>query len=308
MAMQLYGMKQRVEQCRASMAGARNSESLQLTTPDGCVLDGMLLRSEAPSSKGCVIYLGGNGEYGTLRNVVVALVCCQLEIFAGEFFELNQAMRVWTQQGYSVLLFNYRGVGNSTGLLLRHGPVIDTCTMIAYATKVLAVPENRIILFGHSIGGAFATEAAQLWPQVFLVNDRSFGTLSRVGLFHILLNAVVGPAAKSTAALLLRYAFVQTLRHVVCFELDSVARWQSISGSRKLCVYTDEDKVIPIPSQLARMVLELNVPHDHIGCFMRMDRRSSADAHNIELSSSEYRRVFAAIDLRFSGTALPDSI
>jgi fermentation-respiration switch protein FrsA (DUF1100 family) len=61
------------------------------------------------------------------------------------------------KKGYAVLVFDYRGYGQSAGSPTRDGTVADALAAIDYA---LARDPNRTIVFGHSLGGAIAIVAS----------------------------------------------------------------------------------------------------------------------------------------------------
>ena len=62
--------------------------------------------------------------------------------------------------GAAVLLPEYRGYDGLTGPPTYHGIADDARAALAVAHDALHVPENRIVLFGHSLGSAVATELA----------------------------------------------------------------------------------------------------------------------------------------------------
>lgn len=67
--------------------------------------------------------------------------------------------RFWRRQGYSVLMFNFRGVGNSTG---RHddgvGEIEDLHTLLHWAQSQCAA--TQLILAGFSFGAYIAAAGA----------------------------------------------------------------------------------------------------------------------------------------------------
>lgn len=67
--------------------------------------------------------------------------------------------RFWRRQGYSVLMFNFRGVGNSTG---RHddgvGEIEDLHTVLSWAQSQCAA--TQLILAGFSFGAYIAAAGA----------------------------------------------------------------------------------------------------------------------------------------------------
>lgn len=279
-------MRDRLPHARAEWLRRAGVEQLHLLTPDGAVVDGLVVRATG-TRRGCLIYLGGNGEH----------------------YELNQCTHTYTLAGFDVIVINYRGVGDSAGYLTRNGAIIDAACAISFAKFGLGVPANQIIVMGHSIGGAFGTEAARCFPDVFVINDRSFGSLSRVAVFTLARPFVLGPGADTTLALWIRYAVLMLVRHVACFELDTAEHWRHIPSNNKMIVYSVDDKIIPPPAQLATQLLETGTSHAEVGCLLSLDSgHGSADAHNSHFSTSEQRRVMEGIDRFLHRRPLPDKL
>lgn len=62
---------------------------------------------------------------------------------------------VWlVREGYQVLLYDYRGYGKSEGTIARKGLVEDTRAAIVYVRTRKDVDAQKIISYGHSLGGA----------------------------------------------------------------------------------------------------------------------------------------------------------
>ncbi len=64
--------------------------------------------------------------------------------------------------GLNVFVFDYRGYGGSEGVPSRMGMVDDSLAAIDYVLSRNDVDENRIVLFGQSMGGQLAITAASL--------------------------------------------------------------------------------------------------------------------------------------------------
>lgn len=210
--------------------------------------------------------------------------------------------RRFVEEGFVVLQVNYRGVGRSEGLVSHHGAVVDAASVIAYAKFGLGFPEDRIITFGHSIGGAFGAQAASYFPGVLMISDRSFGTLSRAGC-HLLCPPRL--ASKPLA----RHLFHLILRYGACFELDTVSYYQSLHADRKLIVCSEDDRIIRAPAQLASQMLEVGHSHADVGCILQMAPRGRpGEAHNCDFTPEEYRRLFAIVHRFLNKEPFPATI
>ncbi len=113
-------------------------ESVRFESGDGTSLRGWLLRP-AVEPVGTVLYFQGsdrNISY-TIRHVY------------------------WlSQDGFNVFLFDYRGYGDSAGRPERTGLVEDSIAAIDYVRGRPDIASNSLVLFGQSMGGQLALNAA----------------------------------------------------------------------------------------------------------------------------------------------------
>lgn len=85
--------------------------------------------------------------------------------------------------GFQVVLFDYRGYGNSS-----EGPPRETTlyadadAALAYVESDMGVPAREIVLYGHSLGGAVAVELALRHPEAAgLVAESTFTSMVDMG-------------------------------------------------------------------------------------------------------------------------------
>lgn len=71
--------------------------------------------------------------------------------------------------GLNLLAFDYRGYGESGGAPTEAGLYRDADAAYRYLRETLAVPPDRIVLFGHSLGSAVAVDLAARVPAAGLV-------------------------------------------------------------------------------------------------------------------------------------------
>ncbi len=119
---------------------------VELTTEDGSRLRGWLLksRSGAPQDDGAaalVVYFPGN---------------------AGNRSKRINDLREFTACGFDVLIFDYRGYGDSTGSPSEAALSADALLVWRYARDTLDYDENRIVVFGESLGGGVALS---MWSE-----------------------------------------------------------------------------------------------------------------------------------------------
>jgi fermentation-respiration switch protein FrsA (DUF1100 family) len=120
-------------------------EEVYLKTPDNAEINALHFRNEAP--KGVILYFHGNA--GSLRSW--GYVAADLLPF-----------------GYDVFIVDYRGFGKSTGT--RTEAALHQDAQLAYNYLVKQYPENKIIVFGRSIGtGVAVPVAAQNQPKCLIL-------------------------------------------------------------------------------------------------------------------------------------------
>lgn len=115
------------------------SSSLSVKIGEKAYLDGMIVQSEQKSEK-YVIWLNGlGGSYEERLGIV------------GEYADDLNA---------NVLLFNYRGTGNSisSGPTRPQDLVVDTLAMITYLINIKGVNIKDIVIYGFSLGGGLYIE------------------------------------------------------------------------------------------------------------------------------------------------------
>ena len=73
--------------------------------------------------------------------------------------------------GLGIFAFDYRGYGESEGAPEERGVYLDAVAAYQELRDSLAVPPDRIVLFGHSLGSAVAVELATRDPAAGLILD-----------------------------------------------------------------------------------------------------------------------------------------
>jgi pimeloyl-ACP methyl ester carboxylesterase len=155
--------------------GNKNKIDLELKTPDHISLKGCFIKHKDydpsnPNSR-VIILFHGNGA-----------------IYQGYSWSwLGQTLSKH-QKNYSFLLFNPRGVGESTeGYANSDNLLLDCETAYQFAVNYLKIPENRIDLYGHSLGGAEAAHLKALHPATGgrLYLDRTFENVEKEALHFL---------------------------------------------------------------------------------------------------------------------------
>jgi uncharacterized protein len=133
-------------------------EDLHLTTTDGISLHGWFVPAAQP--RGTVLFLHGN---------------------AGNISHRLDSVQMFHRLGYSMLIFDYRGYGNSSGTPTEQGTYRDTEAAWRYLTEQQHIPACRIVLFGESLGGAVAAQLATQQRPAALVIASGFTSVPDLG-------------------------------------------------------------------------------------------------------------------------------
>lgn len=218
---------------------------------------------------------------------------------AGEHYEFRRDMLEFRSWGLAVMLVNYRGVGRSTGTSTRDGLVTDAASVLAFLTSARGFSPHRVVIMGHSIGGAIGTEAARFFPEAFNINDRSFGALSRLAMYIVAPDAAQGSHAHTAGGLVARYAVYLAVKYLSLWEMDSVAHWHC-GGSQRCIIYAPDDAVIPLPTQL-HVRLEDDWTRAHPACpIIRISPGDpggrTTDSHNRAFPSEVLRELRTLVD------------
>lgn len=126
-------------------------EERWITAADGTRLHGLLFK--APSSKGLVFYLHGNG---------------------GALNSWGEVAATYTALGYDVFLPDYRGYGKSGGTISSQAQLLADVDTV-YRRLLPEYPEHRTIVLGYSLGTGPATWlAAHHRPRLLLLQAPYF--------------------------------------------------------------------------------------------------------------------------------------
>ncbi len=115
-----------------------DGEEISLRAEDGVALHAFFLPAQGASR--ALLFLHGNAGNASHR--------------------LPNAAEL-VRLGVHVLLLDYRGYGLSEGSPTEDGVYADARAGLAYLVEVRGIPQERIVLFGRSLGGAVAVDLAR---------------------------------------------------------------------------------------------------------------------------------------------------
>jgi len=134
----------------------QDTKEYSIETRDGANINGLRFIPKG-ESKGVVLYLKGNSKsikgWGK---------------FAVDF----------TRHGYNVIMVDYRGFGKSTGK--RSQKAIKRDLQVVYNKIKDQTTEDRIIVYGRSLGSGFATKLASTNFPKMLILDAPYYSLTKV--------------------------------------------------------------------------------------------------------------------------------
>ena len=172
-----------VKSLPAQHAGLGTGRTLDVTTrtEDGFDLRGWLIlakghlamtdkESDAQLAEGrpVVLYFGGNAANRSYRKL---------------------EMEVLADVGADVLIFDYRGYGDSPGKPTEEGLARDARAVWRFATESKKIEPRRIVLFGESLGGGVAVRLAEelsqrKTPPAGLILRSTFSSLTDAAAHH----------------------------------------------------------------------------------------------------------------------------
>lgn len=176
-------------------------DELNLEMEDGAVLNALHFKRR--DSKGLILYFHGN---------------------AGDLSRWGEIVLPFTDYGYEVLVVDYRGYGKSTGERSKENMLADA--ELIYAQAAALYPQERIIIYGRSLGGTFATHVASKFDPGALVLESPFYSVQDVAR---------------------RYAWMYPLKPMLKFNFDNSGTINQVSCPITI-IHGDEDGVVPISS------------------------------------------------------------
>ena len=144
--------------------GVADMDVVSITTDDGLVLKA-LYKAPATPSMPVVVLFHGNGGSISIR---------------------GSRARDFIDHGYGYLLAEYRGYGGNPGALSEQGLYKDTRAYLKWLTGTQGIAQDRIVLYGESLGTGIATQMALEFANVrALVLEAPYTTMQAVAQHHM---------------------------------------------------------------------------------------------------------------------------
>lgn len=91
---------------------------------------------------------------------------------AGNISHRRESVEIFHRLGLNVLIFDYRGYGNSEGKPSEHGLYVDAMTAWQYLVQEKNISAQKIIIFGRSLGGVVGCNlATQVQPGALILES-----------------------------------------------------------------------------------------------------------------------------------------
>jgi pimeloyl-ACP methyl ester carboxylesterase len=231
---------------REELLAVTRGTPVRLTTPDGVELDSVYWAGRGATVDGpTVLRLNGNAEAFELQDDILPLM--------------------YATRGINVLLFNYRGVGDSSwgrvcgssglGHLMRlwsmpvaAGLQLDAWTAFQFLLDGLKVPADKVCIVGHSMGGAVAAQLLAQHTSLHsaLCCSRTFAYMSCIAAELAPLFLGVEPASWKARVLMK----VTNGLVIVCgWQHRSAANFRKVKGN-KWVEFSLADEIIPVALSL----------------------------------------------------------
>jgi fermentation-respiration switch protein FrsA (DUF1100 family) len=190
-------------------AVSSDAEEVVFTTDDGLTLSAWWIPATGTPNDATIVVFPGN---------------------AGNRTDRSPLARALAEQGYGVLLVDYRGYGGNPGNPSEAGLLLDANAAVAYVESRPGVDPDRLVYFGESLGAGVAVAVAQERPPSALILRSPFTSLPDVASRHY-------PYLPTGLLLRDRYPSIDTIRTldipvlVVAGSRDSII---PITQSREL--------------------------------------------------------------------------
>lgn len=157
-------------------------EDVRFKTRDGLTLAGWFLpAANGRPARGTVVHFHGNAANISGHLLLVSWL---------------------PTQGYNVLMFDYRGYGESEGKPTRAGTIADGNAAIDYALSRPEVRAGPLFAYGQSLGAAVAVVVSAQRPEIAgVIAESPFSGYRRIAARHLQKRIFISPLARGLATI-----------------------------------------------------------------------------------------------------------
>ena len=191
---------------------------------------------------------------------------CVYELYA----RMTQDLHDYTDRGYNVLVWNYRGYCLSTGLPTISNVRHDAARVVDDAKRIFGSEVKNLIVYGTSIGGCPACYLGELGHADILIGDRNFGDLASIA------GTLVAPWAETA---------IQLVASREKWLKSNVDPYIASNCPKMLLLSPKNDDVIHVTSSLVSKLAERCVNKSFVSLHYPTNAKSTLDIHAALLDS-----------------------
>lgn len=162
-----------------------------------------------------------NGWYVPCEGATSTLLFCHGN--AGNISNRLDSMDIFHGLGLNVLIFDYRGYGKSRGFSTEKGIYLDAMAAYNWLISEKKSDEDKIVIFGRSLGGSIAIDLASKINKGLLISESAFTSIIDIG--------------KEL------YPFLP-IKYCVSTKYDSIQKIKNVKIP-KLIIHSEDDEIIP---------------------------------------------------------------
>jgi abhydrolase domain-containing protein 17 len=151
-----------------------------------------------------------------------------------DLWNMYPFLQTMQEQGYQVVAYDYSGYGLSGGNPSEQQSYLDAAAAYQYVRDRLKVPSNRILLYGHSLGGGVAFHLAEKYPAAGLIVEGTFVSAYRTVTYKRIIFYDPYPSQQRLANIHMPILLLHGLKDRVVAPWHSQALFSAYSGKKKL--------------------------------------------------------------------------
>jgi len=162
-----------------------------------------------------------NGWYVPCEGATSTLLFCHGN--AGNISDRLDSIDIFHDLGLNVLIFDYRGYGKSRGFPTERGTYLDAMAAYNWLISKKKPDEDKIVIFGRSLGGSIAIDLAAKINKGLLISESAFTSIIDIGKEF--------------------YPFLP-IKYCASIKYDSIQKIKNVKIP-KLIIHSDDDEIIP---------------------------------------------------------------
>jgi len=162
-----------------------------------------------------------NGWYVPCEEATSTLLFCHGN--AGNISDRLDSIDIFHNLGLNIFIFDYRGYGKSRGFPTERGTYLDAMAAYNWLISKKKPNEDKIVIFGRSLGGSIAIDLAAKINKGLLISESAFTSIIDIG--------------KEL------YPFLP-IKYCASTKYDSIQKIKNVKIP-KLIIHSEDDEIIP---------------------------------------------------------------